>query len=130
MKRRNTKQKQIILDTLRTNKTHPTISEIYEKVSKEYPKIGQATVYRNVNELSQNNQIEKIADLNGNFHYDGNPVKHIHLLCKNCNKIYDIFDFAETELIQKVSHDNEISIDKVNITLEGLCKNCKKLLSK
>ncbi len=130
MKRRNTKQKQIILDTLRTDKTHPTISEIYEKVSKEYPKIGQATVYRNVNELSQNNQIEKIADLNGNFHYDGNPVKHIHLLCKNCNKIYDIFDFAETELIQKVSHDNEISIDKVNITLEGLCKNCKKLLSK
>ena len=130
MKRRNTKQKQIVLDTLRTDKTHPTIGEIYKKVSKKYPKIGQATVYRNVNELLQTDQIEKIVDLNGNFHYDGNPIKHIHLLCKNCNKIYDIFDFADAKLIKQLSNDNEISIDKVNITLEGLCKECTELLSK
>ena len=35
MKKRNTKQKQIILETLRKDKTHPTITEIYEKVSKK-----------------------------------------------------------------------------------------------
>ena len=37
MKKRNTIQKQIILDTLRNDRTHPTMSELYEKVSQKYP---------------------------------------------------------------------------------------------
>lgn len=130
MKKRNTKQKQIILDTLRNDRTHPTISEIYEKVSKKYPKIGQATIYRNVNDLVESNTIEKIVDTAGNFHYDGNPKKHIHLICKSCNKIIDIFDANESEFISKVSTDNSILVESANITLEGFCKECKKLLSK
>lgn len=130
MKKRNTIQKQIILDTLRNDRTHPTMSELYEKVSQKYPKIGQATVYRNVNDLAQSNTIEKIVDTAGNFHYDGNPKKHIHLICKNCNKIIDILDTNEDEFISKVSTDNSILVESANITLEGLCKECKKLLSK
>lgn len=130
MKKRNTIQKQIILDTLRNDQTHPTMAELYEKVSKKYPKIGQATIYRNVNDLAQSNTIEKIVDASGNFHYDGNPKKHIHLICKNCNRIIDIFDTNEDEFISKVSIDNSIFVESANITLEGLCRKCKKLLSK
>lgn len=130
MKKRNTIQKQIILDTLRNDQTHPTMAELYEKVSQKYPKIGQATIYRNVNDLAQSNTIEKIVDASGNFHYDGNPKKHIHLICKNCNRIIDIFDTNEDEFISKVSTDNSILVESANITLEGLCKECKKLLSK
>lgn len=130
MKKRNTIQKQIILDTLRNDQTHPTMTELYEKVSQKYPKIGQATIYRNVNDLAQSNTIEKIVDASGNFHYDGNPKKHIHLICKNCNRIIDIFDTNEDEFISKVSTDNSIFVESANITLEGLCRKCKKLLSK
>ena len=108
MKKRNTKQKQIILETLRKDKTHPTITEIYEKVSKKQKNIGKATVYRNVNDLVDNDQVKKIVDEEENFHYDGNEKEHIHLICKNCKKI----------------------IESANITFEGFCSECKKLLSK
>ena len=45
MKRRNTRQRQLILDTLVDNPTHPTIQELYQNVIKKDNTIGQATVY-------------------------------------------------------------------------------------
>lgn len=130
MKKRNTKQKQIILETLRNDRTHPTIMEVYQKVSKKYPSIGQATIYRNVNELAAANEIEKVVDFDAHIHYDGNPKKHLHLLCKNCKNIFDIFLDVEKDLISKISKDNQVLIENISITCEGLCPNCKKLLSK
>ena len=111
MKKRNTIQKQIILDTLRNDRTHPTMSELYEKVSQKYPKIGQATVYRNVNDLAQSNTIEKIVDTAGNFHYDGNPKKHIHLIPHHLLflkilyrhlAIYPLFDYLINEYLHQL----------------------------
>ena len=130
MKKRNTKQKQIILETLRKDKTHPTITEIYEKVSKKQKNIGKATVYRNVNDLVDNDQVKKIVDEEENFHYDGNEEEHIHLICKNCKKIIDIFDTNQAEFIENVAKENSILIESANITFEGFCSECKKLLSK
>lgn len=130
MKKRNTKQKQIILETLRKDKTHPTITEIYEKVSKKQKNIGKATVYRNVNDLVDNDQVKKIVDEEGNFHYDGNEKEHIHLICKNCKKIIDIFDTNQAEFIETVAKENSILIESAIITFEGFCSECKKLLSK
>ena len=52
---RNTKQKHIILDILNDNRIHPTIYEIYELAKQKYPSIGQATIYRNVNKLVDEN---------------------------------------------------------------------------
>lgn len=130
MKKRNTKQKQIILETLRTDKTHPTITEIYEKVSQKQKNIGKATVYRNVNDLVETAQVKKIVDEEGNFHYDGNAKEHIHLICKNCKKIIDIFDTNQADFIATVSKENSILVESANITFEGFCSECKKLLSK
>ena len=125
MKKRNTKQKQIILETLRFDKTHPTITEIYEKVSKKQRNIGKATVYRNVNDLVENYQVKKIVDEEGNFHYDGNEKDHAHLICKNCKKIIDIFDIDQTKFIDMVSKEKSILIESANITFEGFCSECK-----
>ena len=90
---RNTKQKEIILDILEHNRIHPTIYEIYELAKKKYPAIGQATIYRNVNKLVDENKIIKLpSKSNDGYHYDINTNSHDHLLCKSCGKIIDIFD--------------------------------------
>ena len=75
MKKRVTKQKQIILETIRKDRSHPTMADIYKKVQNKNKKIGQATVYRNINELVESNEVEKITDLSGQFHFDGNEKR-------------------------------------------------------
>lgn len=53
MNSRNTSQKNIILEVLKNNRSHPTAQELYTLVKEKDPTIGQATVYRNVKNLSK-----------------------------------------------------------------------------
>ena len=43
------KQREIILEVIKNNRTHPTAEEIYILVTKNEPKISRSTVYRNIN---------------------------------------------------------------------------------
>ena len=60
MNTRNTKQKEIILNTLRQMHSHPTIMDLYEQVQKVDSSIGHATVYRNVSKLVEEGLVMKI----------------------------------------------------------------------
>ena len=51
MKRRDTKQMNVILDIMKNDRSHPTIQELCEKVATVDSSIGQATVYSNVSKL-------------------------------------------------------------------------------
>lgn len=127
MNKRNTKQKEIILDILEHNRIHPTIYEIYELAKQKYPSIGQATIYRNVNRLVDENIIVKLpSDSNDGYHYDINTTSHDHLLCKKCGKIIDIFDNDYTEIFKDIEQKNKVAISRATILLEGICANCNK----
>ena len=54
------KQRELILKTLQENVIHPTADEIYHLARKEMPSLSLATVYRNLNQLAENNVIRKI----------------------------------------------------------------------
>ena len=45
------RQREIILETLKEVNIHPTAEELYKLVNRKYPKISKSTVYRNINIL-------------------------------------------------------------------------------
>ena len=49
MERRNTIQRDITLQAVRSLGNHATADEIYAYVSQEHPRIGRGTIYRNLN---------------------------------------------------------------------------------
>ena len=53
-------QREIILETLQKKKCHFTAKEIYEKVKQTIPKISLGTVYRNLNILSEYNDLNDL----------------------------------------------------------------------
>lgn len=123
MNKRNTKQKQLILDYLRSDKTHPTIQEVYMRIQNSNSKIGIATVYRNVNKLVDEKEIIKLPV--GNVpHYDGNTIPHNHFICRRCNKIIDLFDNDYDSLINSVEDKHKLKIEKITILYEGVCEEC------
>ncbi len=69
---------------------HPTAEELYFELKKNNPKLSLATVYRNLNQLAQNNVIKKIQGLSEQVHYDHNVSEHFHIICTECNKIEDL----------------------------------------
>lgn len=125
METRETKQKKIILDSLKENKNHPTIKELYDDIKKDNPDIGMATVYRNINKFADSGKVIKLSTKDGNNHYDYYK-DHFHLVCLNCGKIIDIYD---NELIEELSkrfkNKNEL-ITNYSLILEGYCSSCRK----
>lgn len=123
------KQRQVILDSLRQRRDHPTAQMLYEDVKSKIPEIGIATVYRNVSDLCKENQIQKIRCQDGPDRYDGNQEKHIHFVCHNCQDIIDI-KLKDSNLDNELKQLANIAIgaecDKQEIWLSGLCKQCKK----
>jgi Fe2+ or Zn2+ uptake regulation protein len=87
--RRNTRQRQIILEELQKLKTHPTAAGLYAVVRKKMPNISLGTVYRNLELLNQMEMIQKLNFSGGEARYDGNAEDHDHLRCVYCMRIDD-----------------------------------------
>ena len=124
MNRRNTKQRQLIAETVRAL-DHPSAEEVYSAVSSEHPNIGKATVYRNLNLLSEQNEIGKIHTGEGADRFDRRTDLHAHLRCRNCGKLFDA-PMRELPALQKLLEDtNGFAVEKFMLEFVGLCPDCK-----
>lgn len=122
---RNTKQKDIILNTLRSLHTHPSADELYQYIHEEHAEIGVATVYRNLNKLAEKCEIKKVTGLDGSSHYDWNIEPHYHFICNCCGKIHDITNAIAPDLIARAECVTDCKILALEITFRGLCKECQ-----
>ena len=57
--KRNTIQRMLVLETVNKLQCHATADEIYRAIVKDHPNISRATVYRNLNSLSESGDIRK-----------------------------------------------------------------------
>lgn len=73
-----------------TENRHPTADEVYMGVRESFPNVSLGTVYRNLNQLSENGEIQKLTFPEGPDHFDYNPEPHYHFICKSCGRVYDL----------------------------------------
>lgn len=119
------KQREMILKTLREHAVHPTADYIYGLLREEMPNISLGTVYRNLNQLAECGEISKITGLDGSVHFDHNTHKHFHFICNKCNKVYDISAEVAPALEQKVRELTGLDITECELVLRGKCKDCQ-----
>lgn len=123
------KQRQLIYNSLKNRTDHPTVEQLYEDLKLEMPKLGIATVYRNLIELCESGEVIKLKSLNGPDRYDGNNIPHIHFECNKCNALYDIF-LNENDLKNMNNNINDMSRligakpEKYFLIITGECGNC------
>jgi len=123
---RNTIQRQIILDTLKTFITHPTVDELYTEIQKSHPAISKTTIYRNLRQLAQGGKIGKIALPDDADRYDKRTDQHYHFQCKICGVLFDI-DIGYLEGInEKVQEKYGFQIYEHDILFKGICQKCKR----
>lgn len=125
MIRRNSRQRQSILEAIRGPGIHMNAEEVYQKVKEDDPTIGIATVYRNLNLLCDLKEIQKFQDRTAGFLYDGNPERHHHFYCRYCGQYTDVSVAIEQDLLNQLSKEMGVDIEESMISFEGCCKNCK-----
>lgn len=120
---KHSKQRDAILDELRSRKDHPTADELYFSLKARHPNLSLGTVYRNLNLLSDENIILKIPSDSAD-RFDATTENHYHFHCVECGRISDIdypsMGSIETEA-QKFTDGRIVSHQLMFV---GLCKNC------
>jgi len=118
-KQRITKQQQVIHNYLKSVKTHPDVNTIYKEVRKRLPNISKGTVYRNLEQLKINGHVTEIFQ--NNISYDGDTSSHAHLICQQCKKILDVFEFTKI----KLKNIKAGKINKYQLLFYGTCNQCQ-----
>jgi Fe2+ or Zn2+ uptake regulation protein len=124
--RRNTRQRQVVLEELRATCSHPTAGELYHAVRDRMPRISLGTVYRNLDILQETGDVVRLAGCVGQeARYDGNPEPHLHLQCQQCHRVCDL-DTVLPVLDDLVGSTLEgHAIDGYHVILRGVCRHCR-----
>lgn len=123
---RLTPQRVELVRLVAVSEGHPSASELYAKIKRQFPTISQATVYKTLSLLKEMDQVYEI-DLHHDSHYDGNrPEPHPHLICIQCNKIIDGDVSLDPESLRRLEQVSGYQILRPQISLYGLCPDCKK----
>lgn len=121
------RQREAIKNYLMDTKAHPTADTIYAELKKVYPSISLGTVYRNLNLLADQGEINKIPTSDGGIRFDYDTSEHCHLLCEKCGRVEDIS--LDQELISAINEQAQGAYDGLiknhEIQFFGLCKKCR-----
>ncbi len=119
------RQREQILDYLKSVYKHPTAEEIYKEIKKENVNISLGTVYRNLDILSNNGKIRRIKLANQKDKFDYNTLPHYHALCSVCGALEDVYiDDLEylNRYVEKCINCDTLSHE---IIFNVICSKCK-----
>ena len=119
------RQRELILDTVKNFPIHPTADIVYEYVRSVDPKISLGTVYRNLNRLSENGSLIKISMPIGGDRFDGRLDDHTHIICQHCGSVTDIELKNFGHIDEEVATQTGYQVTGHTIVFTGLCKECK-----
>lgn len=129
LKERNfrlTPQRIELVRLIASSEGHPSAAQLHTRVQRRFPTMSQATVYKTLALLKELGQVLEI-ELRDDSRYDGNrPQPHPHLICMNCNKIVDGEPSLDQKSIAKMTRGSGYKILRPQISLYGLCPDCRK----
>ncbi len=125
-KTRITTQREVILEELRSVKTHPSADELYDMVRQRLPRISLATVYRNLEFMTTQGLVQKIEVGGRQKRFDGNPERHYHIRCVKCGRVDDVELEQIKNLEVEVCKTRGYKIMGHRLEFFGLCPECRK----
>ena len=125
MERRNTIQKELVLNAVLQMRRHVTADEVYETVCREHPNIGKGTVYRNLGILAEEGKIRKVEIPNGPDRFDFTLERHYHVRCVECGRVFDVEMDAIEDLDARVRDKHGFEFLDYDILFKGICPDCR-----
>ena len=124
MIQRHTIQCSLVLEAVNRLHCHATADEVYEAIVKKHPTVSRATVYRNLNRLSETGNIRKIEIPGGPDRFDHQRPEHYHVKCAKCGRVFDVEMDYIADLVRKIKDARGFQFTGHNIIFTGICPEC------
>ena len=129
MKRRNTIQRALVLEAVNKLHCHASADEVYDAIVREHPNISRATVYRNLNLLSETGEIRKLEIPGNADRFDHQCYNHCHVKCKLCGRVFDVDMDYVGGLEKGIKDTHGFDFTGYDIIFHGICPACKQQAS-
>lgn len=104
---------------------HPTVTEVYEVVRREFPTIGLATVYNTLRTMTDRGLVTELPFADST-RFEPNRTPHVNLVCRSCGAIEDS-DLVDADLIEEIrgrAASAAFRPETQRIDIYGLCRRC------
>lgn len=117
---RQTKQKELIAHIISSFETFFTAEDVHEKIKKEDPKIGIATIYRYLKECTNNKSLYSYTCDRKSI-YSKEKTNHCHFICETTGKTFhfeiDSLDFLKDKIPGQIK--------SFQLEVRGICPDCE-----
>ena len=118
-----TKQRELILQILNHADRHLTADEVFFLAKLKMPSIAMATVYNNLNAMTDAGVINRVHVDGSADCYEKGGADHDHLRCDVCGKLANLsLPWLSERLRQSVGKD----FSGYELTVHYICPECKK----
>ena len=123
-KQRDTHQRRLVLEAVRSRTDHPSADDIYLSVREKDARVSRGTVYRNLSVLTQSGDISHVKVPSAD-RYDLRLDRHYHLFCTGCGSVCDAPIPYREDYDLQVEAETDFKIQRHRTVFEGLCSQCR-----
>ena len=124
MQRRNTVQKEFVLNAVQSLKCHATADKVYSFIKADHPNVSKTTVYRNLNLLAEDGLIRKIQIPGEADRFDHNTYDHYHVRCLKCGKVFDVDMAVVPDMESRINDKRGFVFLGCDVVFKGICPEC------
>lgn len=124
-----TTQRKVVLNAMLDHQDeHLTVEEIYQFVKDTNPEIGLATVYRNIQLLSDMKIVDKLNLDDGFTRYelanDDEIHRHHHLICEECGCVIEVKEDLMGSIEKSFKESYGFTVNDHQAKFFGICSDC------
>ena len=123
---RGTRQAEALSAALDSLPGFASAQEIHAQLRRNGERIGLTTVYRHLQVLSEDGQVDTIRDANGETLYRRcrTSAHHHHLTCRSCGRSVEVEGRAMERWAEHVAAEAGFTDVDHTVELFGLCPDC------
>jgi Fur family transcriptional regulator, ferric uptake regulator len=123
---RGTKQAEALAAVLGSLPGFNSAQQIHAELRRRGERIGLTTVYRHLQVLSEDGQVDTIRDAGGEALYRRcrSAAHHHHLICRVCGTSVEVEGRAVEQWAEKVAAEAGFTTVDHTVELFGLCPDC------
>jgi Fe2+ or Zn2+ uptake regulation protein len=121
---RVTSQRLVLHRVLRDLGRHATAEEVLNAAAPHLPGLSLPTVYATLDLFEQLGVARRI-DGAGAVLYDPRTDPHQHFRCRRCGRVVDVDAPVDERRLAASARAAGLQVDDVEITLRGLCDDCR-----
>ena len=124
---RRTRQRTEIRDAVEASNSFATSQEIHDRLRHDGSTVGLATVYRALQAMAANGEVDAIRTPDGQIAYRTcTPGHHHHLVCRSCGRTVEISLPGLEEQTRTIAGQYGFAEIDHEVEFFGVCADCKR----